>query len=230
MDQINSLRTEEKFKKTEIGLIPLDWDVVSVKDILKDAPNAMRIGPFGSQLKKEYFVQMGHKVYGRENVFNNDFKIGNRRISPDRYKLFRAYEIKPGDVVIAMMGTVGKCAIVPDDIEPGIMDSHLLRLQIDENQYSKELLVQLISDSNLIKKQIKTLSVGGILEGLSSKIVKQLLIPKPPFHEQKKFVEILTILDNIIEIKQLDIESTKKLKNCLLQEFIAGRVRTHRKE
>ena len=220
MDQINSLRTENKFKKTEIGEIPVDWGVVSTKDILKNANNAMRIGPFGSQLKKEYFVEAGYKVYGQENVFDNDFSLGNRRISSDRYKMLKAYKIEPGDVVITMMGTVGKCAIVPNDIEPGIMDSHLLRLEIDENKYSKELLVQIVSSSGLIKKQIKTLSVGGIMEGLSSSIVKQLYFPKPPIREQKKIAEILSSVDETIEKKKSIIEKTKELKKGLMQELL----------
>ena len=35
MDQINSLRTENKFKKTEIGEIPVDWEIDTLKNVAK---------------------------------------------------------------------------------------------------------------------------------------------------------------------------------------------------
>lgn len=220
MSPVDSLRTETKFKKTEIGDIPVDWEVVSTLDIIKKGPRAIKIGPFGSQLKKEYFVQSGYKVYGQENVFKNDFMLGNRRLDKRRFEMLSSFQLHPGDVVITMMGTIGMCAIVPESIEPGIMDSHLLRLKVDENQYSKKLLVQLISNSSIIKKQIKQLSVGSIMEGLSSNIIKKLIFPSPPTHEQRKIAEILSAADEAIEKKHEIIEKTKELKKGLMQELL----------
>ncbi len=219
-----------KFKKTEIGEIPVDWEMVSTIDILKKTHGSIKIGPFDSQLKKEYFVQSGYKVYGQENVFNNDFTVGNRRIDKERFELLSSFQLYPGDIVITMMGTIGRCAVVPDDFEPGIMDSHLLRLEIDENRYSKELLVQLISNSSIIKKQIKQLSVGGIMEGLSSNIVKKLIFPCPPVQEQKRIAGILLSADQDIQKEAEQEGNLEILKNGLAEKLLAGKLRVYNRE
>ncbi|MCY6355375.1 restriction endonuclease subunit S [Clostridium sp. ZS2-4] len=210
----------EGYKKTELGEIAVDWGCANTEEILKDEKGSLKIGPFGSQLKKSFLVEKGYKVYGQENVFNNDFNIGNRYIDKERFNKLSSCKLKSGDLVISMMGTVGKTAIVPFNIEEGIMDSHLIRLRVNEDIYDKNLLAQLIRNSELVKKQIRKLSVGGIMEGLSSTIIKQLKFPIPPLHEQQKIADILSTVD--IQIDQTDklIEKTKDLKKGLMQKLL----------
>ena len=143
----------------------------------------MKIGPFGSALKKEYFVEEGIKVYAQENAFTGDFSMGDYFITEDKYKELKSCELYPGDLVISMMGTIGACAIFPKNAEKGIMNSHLLRLQFN-NEVIPEYIMYLLRDSVLIRKQIDRLSVGSIMSGLSSSVVKKLVFPIPMFSEQ----------------------------------------------
>ena len=46
-----------------------DWEQRKVTELLKNSSSAMKIGPFGSALKKDYFVEEGIKVYAQENAF-----------------------------------------------------------------------------------------------------------------------------------------------------------------
>ncbi|WP_244834689.1 restriction endonuclease subunit S [Clostridium sp. BJN0001] len=211
---------KEGYKKTELGWIPREWRVIGTEEILIDEKNSIKIGPFGSQLKKEYLTNSGYKVYGQENVFRNDFNLGDRYIDQERYDLLKSSSLKPGDLVISMMGTVGKTAIIPNDIKKGIMDSHLIRLRVDEKVYNKKLLQQIIQNSTLVKNQIKKLSVGGIMEGLSSTIIKQLKFPLPLLKEQQKIENILSSVDSQIEDADKIIEKTKELKKGLMQRLL----------
>ncbi len=205
---------------TELGEIPSEWEVVSTEEILVKDKNSIKIGPFGSQLKKEFLTEKGYKVYGQENVFYNNFKLGNRYINEERYNQLKTSNLLAGDLVISMMGTVGKTAIIPQDIEEGIMDSHLIRLRVDENKYDKRLLAQMIRNSELIKKQIKKLSVGGIMEGLSSTIIKQLKFPLINIKEQEKIASILSTVDEQIDNVDALIEKNKELKKGLMQTLL----------
>jgi type I restriction enzyme S subunit len=139
--------------------------------------------------------------------------------------MLQSCQLHGGDIVVSMMGTVGKCAIIPEGIEPGIMDSHLLRLQIDAKKFSKNFLRHLISDSALVKRQIKQLSVGGIMEGLSSNIVKKLRFPCPPLSEQKKIAEILSTVDKIVENEITHEKGLEKIRKALMQVLLTGKVR-----
>ena len=195
-----------------------DWEQRKVPELLKNSSSAMKIGPFGSALKKEYFVEEGVKVYAQENVFTGDFSIGSYYITEDKYKELQSCELYPGDLVISMMGTIGACAIFPENMEKGIMNSHLLRLQFD-NEVVPKYIMYLLRDSDLIRKQIDRLSVGSIMSGLSSSVVKKLVFPIPRLAEQKKIIEYLDSLDKIITLHQRKCEETKKLKKFMLQKM-----------
>lgn len=195
-----------------------DWEQRKVTELLKNSSSAMKIGPFGSALKKEYFVDEGIKVYAQENAFTGDFSIGDYYITEDKYKELQSCELYPGDLVISMMGTIGACAIFPENAEKGIMNSHLLRLQFD-NEVIPKYIMYLLRDSDLIRKQIDRLSVGSIMSGLSSSVVKKLVFPIPTLAEQKRIVEYLDSLNNLITLHQRKCEETKILKKYMLQKM-----------
>ena len=178
----------------------------------------MKIGPFGSALKKEYFVEEGIKVYAQENAFTGDFSMGDYYITEDKYKELKSCELYPGDLVISMMGTIGACAIFPKNAEKGIMNSHLLRLQFN-NEVIPEYIMYLLRDSVLIRKQIDRLSVGSIMSGLSSSVVKKLVFPIPKLAEQKRIVEYLDSIDRLITLHQRKCEEMKTLKKYMLQKM-----------
>ena len=195
-----------------------DWEQRKVTELLKNSSSAMKIGPFGSALKKEYFVEEGIKVYAQENAFTGDFSMGDYYITEDKYKELKSCELYPGDLVISMMGTIGACAIFPKNAEKGIMNSHLLRLQFN-NEVIPKYIMYLLRDSVLIRKQIDRLSVGSIMSGLSSSVVKKLVFPIPKLAEQKRIVEYLDSIDHLITLHQRKCDETKKLKKCMLQKM-----------
>lgn len=194
------------------------WEQRKCEGILRPEKGAMKIGPFGSALKKEFYTEVGVKVYAQENIFQEDFSIGNYYISDERYQTLKGCKLEAGDLVISMMGTIGACAIFPEDAEPGIMNSHLLRLQLKDDIYP-EYIHQLLRDSQLIRKQIDRLSVGSIMSGLSSSVVQKLVFPVPCIEEQKKIAEFLVHIDNLITLHQRECEKYRELKSGLLQKM-----------
>jgi len=203
------------------------WPTVSTTELLVNQKTAIKIGPFGSQLNKRLLIaEGGYKVYGQENVFRRDFSLGSRRVDLARFNQLRSCEILPGDLVLTMAGTIGKCAIVPDGIEEGIMDSHLLRLRVAPRIYCLELLVHIIS-SPMMLEQIKRLSVGSIMEGLSSTIVKRLVFPNPPLPQQHKIAKILTTVDNQIEKTEALIAKYQAIKQGMMHDLFTRGVDEH---
>ena len=195
-----------------------EWERRKCEDILKPVKGAMKIGPFGSALKKEFYTTEGVKVYAQENIFQEDFSIGDYYISEERFQSLKGCKLEPGDLVVSMMGTIGACAIFPESAELGIMNSHLLRLQLREDIYP-EYIHQLLRDSPQIRKQIDKLSVGSIMSGLSSSVVQRIVFPVPSLSEQKRIADFLTNLDKAITLHQRKLDAMKELKKGLLQQM-----------
>lgn len=213
-----------KFKKTELGEMPEEWQVVTIKEVTRDDKRAIKVGPFGSQLKKSEYVDSGIKVYGQENVFRKDFDYGNYYITKEKFESLSAFEIFPDDVVITMMGTIGDCMVVPKNISRGIMNSHLMRLQLKFN-IIPEFLAILIKDAFYVKKQINKFSQGAIMSGLNSTIIKQISIPLPSINEQIKLVEICKKIQDLSNREINYLTQLQELKKGLMQDLLTGKVR-----
>lgn len=208
---------------SENGELKDGWEDYSIPDLLLPNSQAIKIGPFGSSLKKEYLTKSGYKVYGQENVYDKDMFIGNRYIDREHYLKLKSCEILPGDFLISMMGTVGKCYIAPKHFEKGIMDSHLLRLRIEKSKLYSVLLLQLFQ-TPIVFDQIKKLSVGGIMEGLSSKIIKQVRLNLPKITEQQEIADILNDMDKEITSLEKKLSKAKELKQGMMQGLLTGQI------
>ena len=138
-----------------IDKIPCHWEMKKIKYLIENY-DGIKIGPFGSSLKLDTLTDEGIKVYGQGNVIKDDFSLGHRHISIERFDSdFTQYEIFDGDVLITMMGTTGKSKVFKKEYKRGILDSHLLRLRFKKEIFLSELFVIILQESNYIFNQIK---------------------------------------------------------------------------
>ena len=202
------------------------WVECPITEVLKT--NGIKIGPFGSQLKKEMLLSDGvYRVYGQENVYEHDFNIGDRYLTREHFNRLNSCEILPGDFVMSTMGTIGKCAIVPATIRRGIMDSHLIRLRFDEKKVRSDYILQLFSDQfHYLSDQTARLAVGGIMDGLSVGIVSRLNVIYPEsIEEQEKIVEVLSDIDALILRLNKLIAKKKNILRGTMQSLLSGKIR-----
>lgn len=210
-----------------IGEIPEDWEILRLRYLLKNGIEGIKIGPFGSMLKSDEITNNGYKVYGQENVINRNFNKGSRYISEDKFKQLIGYQIHPGDLIITMMGTIGKAQIIPTIIDEGIMDSHLIRLRFNGKVETKFIEI-LINSSNYIKGEIKYFSKGSIMEGLNSGIIKDLLLCIPQKIEQTKIIQFVnrkvTKMDKTIQKIEEKIKFLEEYKKSLIHHAVTGKI------
>ncbi len=211
-----------------VGKIPAHWKKYRLRFLLKDGYDGLKIGPFGSQLKIDEMVSDGYKVYGQENVIASDFRKGNRFISSKKFGELKVYEIKPGDILITMMGSSGRCEIVEKNIQPGIMDSHLVRLRVREELITSQFLKYLVHHVNYVKYQIEILGKGSIMHGLNSSIIKSLVIFLPSIQEQRSIESLMSheaaLIDHYIDATKNKILLAEKLRTALFSEVFTGKI------
>jgi type I restriction enzyme S subunit len=163
----------------------------TVESLLANLPNAARTGPFGSQLLVSEFTESGIPVLGIDNVVSNAFTwAAPRFISPDKYAELERYTVRPGDVMVTIMGTTGRVAIAPDDLPTCISTKHLCTLTLDRTKILPTYLWACLRWDPEVKAQTRREAKGAIMEGWNMGIVKGLLVNAPPMDVQLKFEEI----------------------------------------
>ena len=117
---------------------PLRMSVSSVEELAAPIKNSMKAGPFGSALKKEVYAESGYKVYGQEQVISGNQFLGNYYIDKEKYEQLNSCKVMPGDVLISLVGTVGKVLILSEDCQPGIINPRLVKITFDKRKIFPE--------------------------------------------------------------------------------------------
>lgn len=104
------------------------------------------------------------------------------------------------------------------------MDSHLLRLRLDASRIDASFLEQVFGTPT-VTDQIKQLAVGGIMDGLSSSIIRRLCLPLPSRTEQSLIAEVLDTADAEIRAVERQLDATFAIKRGMMQELVSGRTR-----
>lgn len=212
-----------------IGEIPEHWELNKLKYVIRNGKEGIKIGPFGSSLKLDDMDESNpYKVYGQENIINNDFTRGNRFITQEKFNEMCGYQLFSGDIVISMMGTIGKCKVIPLGIQPGIMDSHLIRLRTNNGVMLPKFLEYLIDNTNYVKEQMNYMSKGSIMSGLNSSIIKEIILVIPSVVEQKEIIDFLeqktAEIDDLVTKIKIQIQKLKEYRQSLISEAVTGKI------
>ena len=200
-----------------------DWEPFTIEALAEQRKGAIRSGPFGSALRHGEFVDDGIAVLGIDNAVQNKFVWAERRfILPTKYEELRRYKVFPGDVIITIMGTTGRSAVVPKGIPKAITTKHLATITCDRELVHPEVLSFAIHSDPLIIRQIKSYNKGAIMDGLNLGVIRNLEINLPPMEEQLRFVTMLRKARAMEEMVQMPDGSGDDLFQSLSQRAFRG--------
>jgi type I restriction enzyme S subunit len=167
-------------------------------------------GPFGSSLKKSNFVNSGFAVYEQQHAINDQFVEVRYFISLEKFKSMKRFEIMPNDLIMSCSGTMGKIAVVPNNILKGIINQALLK--ITPNNVDSYFLKRYMQ-SVIFQSEIFNLSKGVAIKNIASvKILKQIKIPHPPLKTQQAIVAKLD--ETFAELEKLQQHTEQNLINA----------------
>lgn len=228
IDEHGNIRSEQshEFKDSPLGRIPKEWVVVDITKFTKNHDSAIKPGPFGSSVKKEFYTELGYKIYGQEQVIANDPFTGDYFIDEKRYKSLYGFRVASGDVLLSCVGTIGSVLIIPDDFEEGIINPRLIKFSLDLKKTNIHFFAEYLKHSS-INSQLINLATGGTMPVLNKKIVLSLQFIYPLIDEQNRISEKWQFLSNHIKNEEIKLFKLQSLKTGLMQDLLSGKVRVN---
>jgi len=208
------------------------WKSQTIEQLLINQKNSIRSGPFGSNLLHSEFTEDGEvAVLGIDNAVQNKFVWDKKRyISFEKYQKLERYKIHPNDVIITIMGTVGKTAVVPEDIPLAINTKHLAALSLNQELANPEFIAYSLRENPQILSQLKKKAKGVIMDGLNLTIIKNLKIILPPIQFQDKFSMILKKIENTKITYEDSLIELNELFKSVSQKAFSGKLNSKKIE
>jgi type I restriction enzyme S subunit len=220
MDVVGSL--PEALFRTMFVEARNSWDMASIESLAAQRRDAIRTGPFGSQLLHDEFTDSGIAVLGIDNAVENRFAWGRRRfISEAKYTQLRRYTVRPGDVLVTIMGTCGRVAVVPHDIPRAINTKHLCCISLDEDRCLPEFLWGCLRFHPQVLRQLGA-TRGAVMPGLNMGLIKRAEVPVPPIQLQPKFVEEMASIRHQQDLMQSSAMQLDALLKAVQHRLFEG--------
>lgn len=200
--------------------LPLGWKWAFIPEVIAHDNYAIKRGPFGSALKKAYFVASGYKVYEQQHAINDDFLRGEYYVNEKKFEELKAFEVKPFDLIISCSGTVGKVAIAPVDMERGIINQALLKISLNTSALTNEYFKILFPAYYMKTETLSDLQGTAQKNMVSVETLKSEPFPYPPIEEQHRIVakvdELMTFCDQLEQQTEASITAHQLLVTTLL--------------
>lgn len=208
LDELVRSRFVELFGDPELN--PMGWEKVTLNDVCSSIVR----GPFGSALKKEFFVEPSettYKVYEQKHAIQKSASIGTYYITQEKYRELKRFECLPGDILMSCSGTMGELYQLPEGCEKGVINQALCKFTLNDKILPVCFLVYM--QQTIGKLETKG---SGIQNIAAVSYIKQMPINLPPMEVQKKFERF---------VNQINKSKFVKIANIDLPVKIVGRLR-----
>ena len=176
----------------------------------------IKIGPFGSLLHKEDYIEGGHPLLNPSHIIDGKVAPDNKlSISDEKYNELSAYQLHVGDVIMGRRGEMGRCAVVPDEGYLCGTGSLMIRTKGD---VTADYIQKVISFPSF-KKTIEDMAVGQTMPNLNVPIVSTFQIVKPPIEVQNRYYTFVAQVNKSKVTVQKALDETQKLFDSLMQQY-----------
>ena len=203
------------YKRTEVGVIPQDWQV--------------------STIGAEFRVQLGKMLDAAKNAGVPKLYIGNRSVQwgqidvcdidtvPMTLADLQQFRLRPGDLLVCEGGEIGRAAIWDEPIPECYYQKALHRLRPTRRYdvYLMMSLLQLWASTGYLANYVTQTSIAHLPKD-KFEIVP---LPVPPPDEQRAITEALSDVDELLGSLEKLIAKKRAIKQAAMQQLLTGMTR-----
>lgn len=213
------MEVKEGYKKTEVGVIPKEWDVILLSDITSELGDGIHSTPLYDD-NGQYFFVNGNNICDGNIVITSDTK----RINYTQFKKLKK-DLSNRTILLSINGTIGNIGFYKG--EPIILGKSAAYLNV-KNGVSKRYVYYTLQ-TNLVKHFFEDGITGTTIKNLGLGTIRNtpILIPKD-IQEQTIIATSLSDIDGLISALSKLIDKKKKIKQGAMQELLTGEKRLDR--
>lgn len=217
----------KKFKKTEIGEIPEEWEVVRLEELIRRNIIISHLDGNHGELypKQEEFIDSGIPYISANSMINEEVCFDNvKYLSVERARAFKKGVALDGDVLLAHNATVGPVAILNTSYPFVILSTSLTYYRCDLERLNNNLLM-FYMQSDLYQKQLKNIMSQTTRNQVPITAQRELLFVLLPIEEQLFMSETIDSLSQRLVLEERLYKRLNQYKSALMQVLLTGEVR-----
>ena len=178
----------------------------------------IQTGPFGSQLHKKDYVEIGTPIVTVEHLGKKRFTEQNLPcVSDEDKKRLNKYVLKEGDVVFSRVGSVDRCSYVSREYDGWMFSGRCLRVRPFAEIEPLYLYYYFTLEST--KQFVRGIATGATMPSINTKFMGEVPIVYPAIDVQRKIVGILNALDEKIELNTKINENLQQQVQALFKKW-----------
>lgn len=197
-----------EFKQTELGEIPVEWEVVKFNDICKNITD--KFDPKIEEVKT--YIALEHIEQTTGKLLGTDISTSSTSLKT---------QFKKDDVLFGKLRPYLRKYVYADF--EGVCATEILVLRSKDICYSKYLFL-LVQEENFLEF-IASRTFGTKMPRTSWNEIKEYSIPLPQLQEQYEVVKIVGHLSKKLESESIKLDKLKDIKSGLMQQLLTGQVR-----
>jgi|Deesub1362A_J573_1020465.scaffolds.fasta_scaffold01706_5 type I restriction enzyme S subunit len=211
---------KRKLKKTEIGGIPEEWEVVRLGEV-GEFKNGINFGKNKKGDKGILTIDVLN-MYGdnisisTESLYRVNIDLGNKK----------EYLLKKGDILFVRSSLkregTGWASLFKGHNEPVTFCGFIIRFRLRKSYILPEFLTYFLR-TNRLRKMLMSGSGQVAITNITQETLKSIKIPVPSISEQKEIIKILENIDKTIGLLKKRKKQLQSIKKALMEDLLTGK-------
>ena len=201
----------------------LHANIVEISSIVKD----IRIGPFGTALHKEDYIDNGIPVINPQHIKQNKISPSRKiTVSKEKANELSSYQLKENDVIMGRRGEMGRTAPVGEKESGWICGTGSIRFRL-KDEFDAGFYSQILSSPSVVH-YLEEHATGTTMKNLNEEIVKHIPVPKITRKQQAEINDTLeakiSVCDNIEKTVDTALQQAEAMRQSILKKAFEGKL------